>query len=141
METECIYAFVRACPHAGPAAMDRTFGTDNGGGARGSGQVYIPPIEKDLLLRDLRQHHLKDAAKAVVDDTFLGYIKLEELEQQLRELFMEADQVGQNSANSANFAATSQVTCGGGSGLCVKLWQNFWQISTGASNFGWCQRW
>lgn len=60
---------------------------------RGGHQVYIPPTDKELLFKHLRLEHRIEAAKALVDDTYLGYVTLEELAQQLRELCLESDQV------------------------------------------------
>ncbi|CAL8468683.1 g8223 [Coccomyxa elongata] len=66
-------------------------------------EVYIPPIDKDELLKEMHGFLTPDApsddfatimptvAKAVVDDTHLGYIKLIELEE-LLESFQEAAQ-------------------------------------------------
>eukprot|EP00884_Botryococcus_braunii_P014622 jgi/Botrbrau1/23160/Bobra.0041s0011.1 len=53
--------------------------------------VYIPPVEKELLLKHLRKEFKKDAAKAFVDDTFLGYICKMELAMHIHELCLEAN--------------------------------------------------
>ena len=40
-------------------------------------QVYIPPVDKEALLRELDDgtpECFRDACKAVVDDTYLGYL-------------------------------------------------------------------
>ena len=48
-------------------------------------QVYIPPIDRAELLADLRAAN-RDAVKAFVDDVYLGYITLRDLQASLDEL-------------------------------------------------------
>ena len=54
-------------------------------------QVYIPPLEKDELLLDIRSACRVESAKAVVDDTYLGYIQQRELRQLLDEFALDAE--------------------------------------------------
>ncbi|KAK9829695.1 hypothetical protein WJX72_007404 [[Myrmecia] bisecta] len=49
-------------------------------------KVYIPPLEKDRLLKDLEGPHMVDAVKALVDDTYLGYVSLADLQSYLGDL-------------------------------------------------------
>ena len=39
-------------------------------------QVYLPPVEPDALLADVKGLQQEGAAKAFVDDTYLGYQSL-----------------------------------------------------------------
>ncbi len=53
--------------------------------------MYIPPLEKDELLLDIRSACRVESAKAVVDDTYLGYIQQRELRQLLDEFALDAE--------------------------------------------------
>ena len=52
--------------------------------------MYIPPIDRIELLNDVRAMR-RDAVKAFVDDTYLGYITRAELQTTLAELAMTFD--------------------------------------------------
>ena len=48
-------------------------------------QLKVPSTDKDTLFRELREAHLPETAKAIVDDCYLGYIRFSELQQLLEE--------------------------------------------------------
>ena len=68
-------------------------------------QVYIPPLDTVELLKDVMGHCEEHAVKALVDDTYLGYISQAELDSALLAL--------QPSANQFRIEATSKpgVSC------------------------------
>lgn len=50
-------------------------------------QVYIPPLDREELVQDMRSpEHCQDAVKAFVDDVYLGYLHASELHAALEEL-------------------------------------------------------
>ena len=66
-------------------------------------QVVLPPIDKEVLLRELRTHHQVETAKAVVDDCYLGYIKFEELREVLEEFSAGRTEAGKEDRVTAAF--------------------------------------
>ena len=69
-------------------------------------QVFVPSTDKESLMREVQDSYRPEAAKAVVDDCYLGYIKLDELRALLEKL-AESD----TSESDGHDLSTYQKTC------------------------------
>ena len=63
-------------------------------------QVYLPPCEPELLLADVKGLQQEAAAKALVDDVYLGYLSMSELTATLQHLQHEVAPLAQAVRNS-----------------------------------------